>query len=882
MSFKKFANIQILPLASGAYGNGQVVFEKSAGKTASIYQNDSKINISASLKEVASRYDISDNPNDYIYEAVRAVTAEVPNENGDAFPKEELLRFDHRLAKAIYQTFILKPHHINHRTDNPKTARGVILDASYNDISEPLSECPSCATKTASTENRDKSGIHCIKCGTIVKDEFVELLLAIDTKKDPTFAKGVKSGALNSLSMGCEAGYTDCSICDNRAKTVAQFCTHIRSGNKKKMYKTASGMRMSYEKCGDVVFTEISRVDQPADPTALSKEVFAPINSSLEQESNLLILTARMNKAAQLGDANDVDLALEEIKLNHPQAYKDILEMRKSLEDIDKSLPGDHGDQVPADMSFGDYVKKHEEDSSVPKSNEELGVVPSEQSGNSRIPTMANKKVATDIHAELDTLLDNAKTLKENTVGSNKFKFANSYKDLSVDVTPKGNVRLFTPVGTVCLVRPNEDFSDKADAKKFATTVLTDVASNGLVDTLLKYDAILSPKTANVLEHHLGDFAGGREEGDTEGMPEGGDDDMADERGNAKDSLVADGEETDNKKPHDTKDMGDSVVDEHSPDHTEAEDPGYEPAIADEHSDMADPHSKKTLGDDVLDGAEFDHGHKKATKTAQEMPEMAAAMDKTCNVACAAYAGKMAADEECPCPPECECACECKCAEGKQAQAPAQDAGMPMMASKEYQNRLSRLYKNRLNKVQAEATKRVASAEKTATDKVAAKFLRAVKLAAKRQALNLEYSPFKAKLADVLMSEQDLDQESFYPGMDGATASHLIEAASSDGLDTLVESLVKRAKEFMGMNDEALTAIENDVKNLITVPVAHKSAFSATVRNETVRQAAVDGNLLVAPLTTQETIPDDGSRNNIRSALGATKVRRTAALINKK
>ena len=223
MAFKKFGKMEIL--ASWEIDPAGTRIAKTAAEAPlpSFYANPGMVgtlDIGQALKKVATEYDISDNPQDYVYEAVRACTAGVANENGDAFSRDELLRFDHRLACAVYQTFILKPHHINHRADNPKTARGVILDSHYNDNTPPLEQCPTCMAHTASREGRDRTGLYCRACGTCVKDEFIEILLGVDKTKDPSFADGVRTGTLNATSMGCFVPGTLITLADGSRKAI--------------------------------------------------------------------------------------------------------------------------------------------------------------------------------------------------------------------------------------------------------------------------------------------------------------------------------------------------------------------------------------------------------------------------------------------------------------------------------------------------------------------------------------------------------------------------------------------------------------------------------------------------------------------------------------
>lgn len=1454
MSFIKYARLPIVKMLDGKFVDGKLVFNKTAATDSddmSIYKSDkATINVQALLDMTAKEYDISVNPQDYIFEAARAVTAEEPNFNGDAFPREELLRFDHRLSKAIYQTFIGKPHHINHRADDPKTSRGVVLDASYNDLTPPLESCPSCNNRTAEAEGRDKTGIHCAKCGSTVKDEFVELLIAIDTKKDPTFAEGVRSGALDSLSMGCfipgtqvrmadgsnknieliktgehvlthtgsiaevdelsirnfsgeiltvsaagttepivvtpnhpfwvinqesnsgewihaehltkgmyvvspktslsevsvdlkiarlagyfasegnfikaydganigkrvgveftfnisetkyldevqnllsslgydpnryerpdrniaivkayrceplasrlyeligehahtkhlsneilawpkdaqmaflgacfngdghfteygdtsrtvyvsvsrdlsdqisqllidndipnrvqvrrnasgfgssrpaydvvisgdaqiklagqcdkirrvlkgtdammqsrdsksgtvrlvkgvtrsqydgpvynfevkhndhsyiaggvavhncEAGYTDCSICDNRARTVSQFCQHIKSGNKKKQFKTASGPRMSFEKCGEVIFTEISRVDQPADPTAKQSEVLSINHMPMAAESEMLVMACRMAKLEQIvaqtvvdpfpdlpnrqqviehlqqemetiaerckgkptpadairlksfssiiknlreldemdrqrqgqfedsspqvpfktvaesikwaeSSANKLKAEVHRLSAEKEQKYKDAStsgrpfyawenatydsqikahrqyiarledyavkarmleasgqpwgksltrsmsrffaskeaqEMRNDIsKDLEVLAPGlppdlvqnvqnllDDGDSVPKPMSIDDYVKKHEDSKNQHLTPAEMGISVDETGG---LPTtMASKNFESRIASDLDALVD---AVKENKVSAEikAFKFANSYKDLEATVTKSGNVRVHTPKGTLFVIRPEVKPADKAAAEKLGSEILAHIANEGIVSTVAKYQTVLGPKMAQVLEFHVEDHQDGRENGDKKSVTEGGDGDgQLQHRESPEKSQVGE-EHTDRKDmAREQRDQGNSsILENHSPDHKEKYPDGYKPAIDEEHSDKAEAREKKTLKDHVIDNIILDHKEKAADgkiKTAaedkkewekpwekkeegkEEDKSEKKDEDKKAQLAAPAAAPQLAACAMAGCagkPPhemhaegtchECkkpmlECAC-------KMAQAPAMpgmspppppaqtgSGGMAPMAAvdgtEKTAGRIERLYKNRLNKASEEASKKVADAEKVATQKVAAKLLRTLKLAAKRQALNMEFSPLKATMCDVLTNRLDIDSESYYPGMDPITATSIVEATTQTGLDQFVESLVKRASELMSMSNETLDAIEADIKNLQVAPLSVPKMARKASADNAVRQAAINGNLALAPSPTDETISNTGNRDTIRSALGTTKVHRASQALLKR
>lgn len=215
--------------------------------------------IKEKLSVVAETYHISSNPNDYIYVAVRALTADTPNENWDAFSEKELLRFEPKYGCRVYQTFNLKPHHVNHRSQDPTQARGVIIDSHYN-------------TKNA--------------------EHFPEILVAVDKTKDKRLADGIASGEITGFSMGCDAEYTICNVCEGKANTPNEFCNHIKF-NKGKDFDG----KIAFEWCEGVTFVEESSVDDPADKNALTQEIIlaSTKKKELEQESEFLALNSKLN-----------------------------------------------------------------------------------------------------------------------------------------------------------------------------------------------------------------------------------------------------------------------------------------------------------------------------------------------------------------------------------------------------------------------------------------------------------------------------------------------------------------------------------------------------------------------------------------------------------
>lgn len=142
------------------------------------------------------------------------------NDNGDFFSDEEL--------EHSYKTFIGKPTFVNHQNENVEDARGIILDAVYNE-----------------------------------DGKYVELLKAIDRKAYPELARAIEMGYATCTSMGCRCGSSVCSICGNEAHSEDEFCEHIIN------FKGSTFQNLPvWEINQNVTFFEDSMVSIGADPQA--------------------------------------------------------------------------------------------------------------------------------------------------------------------------------------------------------------------------------------------------------------------------------------------------------------------------------------------------------------------------------------------------------------------------------------------------------------------------------------------------------------------------------------------------------------------------------------------------------------------------------------
>lgn len=222
----------------------------------------------------------------YMYVRIRAISSRV-NKNNDGWPSIELAGgneiFDRHAKQSSegftveasegspkfgFATFMGKPNFIDHNNSDPGRARGVVVDSKLRVLPH---------TKFAGTDDYWGSTSMDPEHGPPTE---IELLIEIDAKQFPKYAKAVRNGELDGFSMGCDVEHSKCSHCGHVATNPDEYCSHILMKGAHHDYKTADGKRISrrsYENCYGIHFFEISGVFDPADETALAREVRAGI-----------------------------------------------------------------------------------------------------------------------------------------------------------------------------------------------------------------------------------------------------------------------------------------------------------------------------------------------------------------------------------------------------------------------------------------------------------------------------------------------------------------------------------------------------------------------------------------------------------------------------
>lgn len=244
---------------------------KTANKATALLPN-------GKISKVASMEDKSEYSNDFIYFIARALTANVPNANGDYFPDDEL--------EKSYESFIGKNLHLNHDADDVAKAVGKIIDAWF-----------------VRTDG----------------DIYVVCLCKIDKKLHPELARNIETGIIDSVSMGCSCQECECSICGCKAHNKSEMCEHLKNFLGREIDVSGQKQKVSSINRG-ITFNELSLVGDPADSNAHMYQIYANKRSD------------GMNKKA-MQDGKTEDVVQEEVKQEIEKTLKDKEETETKAEE---------------------------------------------------------------------------------------------------------------------------------------------------------------------------------------------------------------------------------------------------------------------------------------------------------------------------------------------------------------------------------------------------------------------------------------------------------------------------------------------------------------------------------------------------------------------
>ena len=207
----------------------------------------------------------------YTYVALRAISSRC-NQNGDMFGPDELSK--------SWKTYYGAPHHLEHKNQNWRDARGCVVEVKYHPDDAPKELLADQENNWKSRQRynegiwtpKEHLNVYATNNDSLIvnhhKDHWIELLVEIDTQSFPLYGKALENGTVNSFSMGTDVQESLCAICGMRAKTEFDYCEHVRNYKNQWIEKQGYTIHVAEENIG-LEFFEISAVRDPADPSAL-------------------------------------------------------------------------------------------------------------------------------------------------------------------------------------------------------------------------------------------------------------------------------------------------------------------------------------------------------------------------------------------------------------------------------------------------------------------------------------------------------------------------------------------------------------------------------------------------------------------------------------
>jgi len=189
---------------------------------------------------------------------VKAIEADVPNDNGDLFSEDEISK--------SYQTFEGVPVFTNHENNKVEAAKGKVVMAEW---------VP------------DEKSVYCT--------------MFIDREAFPTLCRAIEEGYITDVSMGTQVDYSTCSICENKAITAADYCDHVKTMKG----RTINGKQV-FERNYGLKFIEISVVTDGACKDCTIRDVLDP-EDFVEQAGELQKAAESMERVVKTGDRVEQD-----------------------------------------------------------------------------------------------------------------------------------------------------------------------------------------------------------------------------------------------------------------------------------------------------------------------------------------------------------------------------------------------------------------------------------------------------------------------------------------------------------------------------------------------------------------------------------------------
>jgi hypothetical protein len=196
-------------------------------------ENGHRLDADAWLSAASKHYCLSRDIKDYVIVPVPAIMSDIPNTNGVAMPRSELLEFRPDEGRPAYKTWKGKPTFREHDNQDIARAKGLILDCYVSPV-----------------RNYGKG---------LIK---VMMLAAYDRTKDSVLANNILNGSENAYSMGAYFSGYKCSICGSGR------CNH--TGPKEALKIDPVSKTLAYRNIYEISGFELSSVSSPAYIVAVS------------------------------------------------------------------------------------------------------------------------------------------------------------------------------------------------------------------------------------------------------------------------------------------------------------------------------------------------------------------------------------------------------------------------------------------------------------------------------------------------------------------------------------------------------------------------------------------------------------------------------------
>jgi hypothetical protein len=473
--------------------------------------------------------------------------------------------------------------------------------------------------------------------------------------------------------------------------------------------------------------------------------------------------------------------------------------------------------------------------------------------------------------------------------------FRQAYKDWTVDVTERGNVRVMSPKGAVALVRARKKPKNNEERASFGREVLAHLFDKGLVKTVKKYKALRAPKLAQLLDDALSGLK------DHQRKP----DDKAEISGDGLTGM-ADSAIYGDVYNNNTLVTSDGVRDMDDPPAGEGADEIQSGGEADHKTNIPDDKGLQITNDEL---SGMGPGARKPFNLSKDFADEPVNVDhvpvkkrKAFKVVARSWLennreAKRSNMETWLATPdgngayalvrEDEDTRRATISELRKAwmaldaipEAASQRVAGRVDAEKSV-DRVKKLYEQRIAAMQKEAAEAIEQVRAKTVDH----FCRAIRVASHRQTIGLEDCKLKEAFATALANDRVVGADSdgcelVYTAMTPELAVHLTESAWAEGSEGHLNNLLSRAAELASRSPEYLRDAEADLKKHShrIASVNQSTLVSETTQNNAVaeeaREAALSGNLALnaAPPVSKKPTNGHNKSASIRSALSATR-----------